>query len=279
MIAMLIFVMSCGKKQPYSLKIMCDEKFHTIINQLEKGFHEGFGVPITLLPFDANLVQKDVFTSYDLLLTDDSALTKRLCDNGILVETIDFCYATPILVLRNNERLSIKNIADLAVHSEKPLRLAVASEHSTLSELVRSGLEKNQVKTQGENVHVQFVSQNEQQNSDNRAKDKNEKQIKSQNLVFLLQQLKDNEIDMIACWDFDWSQKLKNSEFTKSSAESFWAIQFSHEPNITVPILLGITKDCTDYAICRAFFDFIKSNIGREIYKNNFENNASAVSR
>ncbi|MDR1384113.1 MAG: substrate-binding domain-containing protein [Planctomycetaceae bacterium] len=235
------------------MKIVCDEKFYAIVDQLKNGFHEGFGIPVVLLPFDEHLVQKEQVACYDLLLIDNPALMKHLCDNGVIVETMDFCYATPVLVVRKDVPFSVTNITDFVANSEKNLRLAVASEHLTLSELVRNGLEKNQVKTQGKNVQFQF---------------QNKKQTKSQNLTSLLQQLKNNEIDIVACWDFDLSQILRNSEYTKS----FQTIQFPPELDNTVPILIGIAKDCTDYAVCCVFLDFIKSNIGQEIYKNNFQN-------
>jgi len=273
-IVIFLMIFGCGKSQPKSLMIGCDEKFHPALEQLGIGFHEGFGVELILVQFHGTLSEKNSI-HYDLILTDEPPLLEKFKENGLVTEIMDFCYTTPVFVMRQDDSFQPKTLADFAKITAKPLRLSVASEHETLATLVRDSLKNNRVTTQGGNKQIQFVYHDKKQSP--------------QNLSFLLEQLHEKKIDIVACWDFDLHQALKNSENKKteslsgnkkseshsenkkSESPSLQVISWSLKLDDSVKIPLGITKNCTDYAAGLAFFDFIKSNVGQEILRKSFQ--------
>ena len=248
---------SCGKKQE-PLRIACSDDMLPVVKILGREFRANFGVPVLATRYEPGESAVAESTNFDFIVTDDLGLVDRLLEDGTISKKTDISCVMPVIVLRREDRLPVLKLADLAV-IDRPLRMTIASSGGPLPTIVKSRFQQANIPLRGDEAKIQLLpflikeirSDGTQQPTTPET---------------MLQQLLVRETDMVVFWDFVAARAMANH----TDSDAFVTISWPHESADTVTIPLCLDKDCTRFADCTVFIDFVKSQRGSELLQSCF---------
>ena len=249
----------CRKTPPEPLRIACDDEMIPVLTALGREFRDNFGVNVTPVPFSEDQLLLQELTQFDFVITDNLSLVDRLLETGKISTTTAFAETAPVLIVRKSDKFPVLKIDDMKNLQGRPLRLTLATNNTTLHRIVMSKLEQFDLSPQSEGsqtVLVPFVVGEISSDGTQRRTTP----------TSMLQQLRDGETDVIACWDFVAGEAL----FNQPDADDFVVIDWPKDTDSTIAIPLCLIKDCKEYTRCGTFVDFVKSNRGQEILFSRF---------
>ena len=247
---------SC-RKNPRPLRVACHNDLVPVVTLLGREYQKSFGVSILPVPCDADSFSTTDSTNCDFLLTVDCTLVGRLLNDGTINTTTGFAYATPAMVFRQDDNLPILALTDLAT-LDRPLRMTIASDNDTLSQIVKASFERNNISLQGENAKItlQPFLLEEMLSDGTRIRTSADT---------MLQQLRDKETDVVVLWDFAVAEAS-----SRQSDDAFVIVEWPKNEQNTITIPICLLQDCTGFFECKAFINFVKSNRGSELLSSCF---------
>lgn len=254
-----VSLFGCRKSPPPPLRVACHDDLMPVMTLLGREYRDKFGLAVEPLHYHADDFTSAEPINYDFLVTDDLALVKRLQDDGIINVTVGFAHATPVMVFRDEDKLAISSLEDLA-KLDRSLRMTIASDGATLSQIVKAGFERNKIPLQGEEgakIRQLPFSPEKIESDGTRGRTTPDD---------MLQRLRKKETDVVVFWDFVATETLDRRE----DAESFVVVKWPQNERDTITISLCLLSDCTEFSGCKVFVDFIKSNRGNELLSSCF---------
>ena len=243
----------CGKKTPVPLRIACHDDIMPVVTLLGREYEKRFGLVVQPVHYDTDNFTVSPPVHFDLLITDDLKLVKRLESDGTINTMTGFGCATPAMVFRQEDHLAISGLDDLAT-LDRPVRMTVASEHATLSQIVKAELARNNVSWQGEDAKITMMPFLLEEIHSDGTRHRTTPET-------MLQQLRGKETDIVVFWDFVAAEAVEQAE----NGDSFVVVKWPPNAKDTITIPLCLLQDCTEFAGCKVFLDFVQSSRGREL--------------